>query len=265
MKNVFKNENYLSERTKFFFADMCKNLESSKVYTDNENYAVCQAAPGYQVWLWSKDNLSLKKLKELKQVLLDNFVTEEKLTFAAKKEVVDFLNTYKNELLVDDYFEMGTYKCTESVKPRECDAYVDNFHEDDFDTAALYNYLDLKEMDLNGKGETMEQSYEKVRNWLNNDNYWVLRNEEGKVVSMASFRKYSDMAKLGNVYTPVEERRKGYCTNLVFYVTNKLLSDGYTPLLYTDLNYVNSNEAYKKVGYEYTGMVVEFTLRKYKL
>ena len=262
MYKVFNNEDYLNEKTKFYYVEKFKYLESAKVYTDNENYVVCQSAPGVQVWLWTKDNLSLEKLKELKSVLLNNYVTNDKLTFTSKKQVYDYLYETKDNYSLDEYFEMGTLKCLNPVKPNNCDAYVDHLHEYDYDTAANYYYLDQKEMNVDSSNVTMEYAYKHVKNWVENEKFWVLRNKDGKMVSMVSYDSFENLAKLANVYTPLEERRKGYCANLVYYVSKLLLDMGYVPMLYTDYNYVNSNEAYKKVGYEDTGYLVNYTLKK---
>lgn len=255
------NEEYLNEKTKFYFVEKGKNMESAKVYTDNENYLVCQSAPGVQVWLWTKDYLSVNKLKELKEVLLCNYVTNDKVTFTSKKDVYEYLLNTKDKYELDEYFEMGTLKCMNVVKPREVDTYLDHFHADDYETAAKYYYLDQLEMGLNSD-VTMEDAYEHVKSWVENDNYLLLRNNNGKVVSMVSYNTFDDMAKLGNVYTPKEERRKGYCAFLVYTLSKKLLESGFTPMLYTDYNYVNSNNAYKKVGYQDTGLLVTYTLKK---
>ena len=179
------------------------------------------------------------------------------------------------------------------VKPREVDAYLDHFHADDYETAAKYYYLDQLEMGLNSD-VTMEDAYEHVKSWVENDNYLLLRNNNGKVVSMVSYNTFDDMAKLGNVYTPKEERRKAEMVQkqiadkdvdviadgiglvkagrMLGYnvkeripgidISKKLLESGFTPMLYTDYNYVNSNNAYKKVGYQDTGLLVTYTLKK---
>ena len=261
MKEIFKNDDYLKERTKFYFIDKFKNLESAKIFTDNKSYVVCQSAPGVQTWLWTLDNLSLNKLKELKQVLFDNYVTNEKITFTSKKEVYNYIVSTNDNYEVDEYFEMGTLRCLNAIKPSECDANVDHFHESDLDTAAKYYYLDQKEMELNSD-VTIEYSYKHVKAWIENEKFFVLRNNEGKIVSMVGYDTFDVLAKLGNVYTPVEERRNGYCANLVYFVSNKLLNEGFIPMLFTNYNYINSNAAYKKVGYEETGMLVNYTLKK---
>ena len=258
---VFNNEDYLNERTKYYFVEKFKNLDGSKVFTDYDNYLVCQSAPGAQVWLWTKDNLSVEKLKELKGVLLNNYVTSDKLTFTSKRFVYDYLKDTSNSYELDEYFEMGTLNCLDTVEPKEVDAYLDYFHEDDYETAAKYYYMDQNEMGLNDS-VTMEYAYKHVKPWLENDKYRLLRNKNGKVVSMVSYDTFDNMAKLGNVYTPKEERRKGYCAYLVYSLTKELLELGFTPLLYTDYNYVNSNNAYKKVGYKDTGLLVTYTLKK---
>jgi predicted GNAT family acetyltransferase len=41
-----------------------------------------------------------------------------------------------------------------------------------------------------------------------------------------------------------------------------LLEKGYTPLLYTDQNYPNSNKAYANAGYENGGTLISFSVVK---
>jgi len=81
---------------------------------------------------------------------------------------------------------------------------------------------------------------------------------------MASYCIIGNQAKISHVYTPVEERSKGYAANLIYHMTNDLLDKGYIPLLYTDYNYIPSNKAYINVGYEDTGILINFSCSKEK-
>ncbi len=52
------------------------------------------------------------------------------------------------------------------------------------------------------------------------------------------------------VYTPPELRGKGYATNCVAALSQKLLDDGYKFCsLFTDLSNPTSNDIYSKIGY----------------
>ena len=66
---------------------------------------------------------------------------------------------------------------------------------------------------------------------------------------MVSYGVADNQARLNHVYTPPEERQKGYAANLIYLMTNELLDKGLVPLLYTDYNYIPSNKAYINVGY----------------
>ncbi len=79
---------------------------------------------------------------------------------------------------------------------------------------------------------------------------------------MVSYRETGGCARLSHVYTPVEERKKGYAANLIYSVTNMLLSKGLVLLLYTDYHYIPSNKAYKNAGYEDTGVLINFYMEK---
>jgi predicted GNAT family acetyltransferase len=82
--------------------------------------------------------------------------------------------------------------------------------------------------------------------------------EDEKVVSMAaSVRPTSNGMSVNLVYTPPEERRKGYATALVAALSQRLLDDGCQfCTLFTDMNNPTSNHIYQAIGYQ---KVAEFT------
>ena len=108
---------------------------------------------------------------------------------------------------------------------------------------------------------TQIEAFEEVESWLEEKQFYVLKDTTGEVVSMAGYTTNGKRAKVTHVFTPKEERGKGYCQYLVYSLTKKLLEEGYTPLLYTDYNYKASNEAYKKVGYEDEGILINFKIK----
>ncbi|GEN53459.1 GNAT family N-acetyltransferase [Halobacillus faecis] len=89
---------------------------------------------------------------------------------------------------------------------------------------------------------------------------WIV---EGTAVSMASrARTTKNGATINAVYTPDQYKRKGYASQAVWHLTDKLLKSGYSFCsLYTDLANPTSNSIYKKIGYERMGdsIVYHFT------
>ena len=58
----------------------------------------------------------------------------------------------------------------------------------------------------------------------------------------------------GPVYTPPDDRGRGYASNLVAGVSGEMLSRGAEAcFLYTDLGNPTSNAIYRRIGYEQVG------------
>ena len=260
MNNLLEKQEYLDDKLKFLYVDLNRKLKNAQVYTDDSTYAVVQGTPEVPVWVWTLDGLSKDKLLEVKDALTKLLVSD-KLEVTSRESVYNYLVENNYEYLDrDSYFELGFLDCNEVVKPRECDGYLDRVKENELELLAELVYLEKKELPLDSL--TREESYEKAKEFLVDDTFYVWRNKEGKVVAFLNYRVYDDVAKLGNVYTACEERRKGYCSNLVYEVTKKLLDKGLKVMLYTDYRYPNSNGAYKKVGFVDKGYLVNYTLRR---
>jgi len=158
---------------------------------------------------------------------------------------------------------MGTLFCRQTKKPRECDGKIGIPTIDDKAILTQYWFDDSQEM--NGVDPiSMEQATEDVQKMLDSNKFYIWRNEEGKIVCMANYSEVDGQAKLSHVYTPVDERGKGYAANLIYSMTNDLLKRDLVPLLYTDYNYIPSNKAYINAGYEDTGILINFSCSREK-
>jgi predicted GNAT family acetyltransferase len=58
------------------------------------------------------------------------------------------------------------------------------------------------------------------------------------------------VVRLSAVYTPREERTRGYAGACVHGVSRFLTDAGYRCMLYTDLGNPTSNSTYRKIGYK---------------
>ena len=80
--------------------------------------------------------------------------------------------------------------------------------------------------------------------------YYLLE-KDGKIVATASSNRHLTKGKsIGNVYTPKEERGKGYAYNLVYRISKEFLDSGLEYcVLFTDDSNPISNHVYEKIGY----------------
>lgn len=270
MKKITKdNKIFLSEefqKDKYKFNIILKNLPSPnlELYSDEENYILCRGNKEWPTWIWTKDNFDKSKIIEIEELIKFYLTDAEKDKYTCKKELYDLLKERGFEYInLDDYFEMGFLICNETIKPKECDAYLSHPIESDRETLIKYWYNDKEKM--NGvESITIEQASIDVEEFINSDKFYVLKNTEGKIVCMANYGLTENQAKISHVYTPIEERKKGYAANLIYLMTNDILSKGYIPLLYTDYNYIPSNKAYTNVGYIDTGVLINFSCSKEK-
>ena len=254
------------QKDKYKFNLILKNLSSPELelYSDEENYIICRGSKKWPTWIWTKDNFDKSKILEIEELIKMYLTEKDKDKFTCKKELYDLLVERNFESLnLDDYFEMGFLICNKTLKPKECDGTISYPTEGDKEILTKYWYDDSQEMN-GAEPISIEQAKEDVEEFLKSGKFYILRNQEGKIVCMASYSLTENQAKISHVYTPIEERKKGYAANLIYLMTNDILSKGYVPLLYTDYNYIPSNKAYINAGYEDTGILINFSCSKQK-
>ncbi len=64
-------------------------------------------------------------------------------------------------------------------------------------------------------------------------------------------------ARIGYVYTPPQERKKGYASALVAQVSRMVSEEGLVPTLYADVENPDSNKVYRGIGYQDAGVIRE--------
>ncbi len=256
---IFSSEEFQKDRYKFYI--ILKNLDSPELelYSDEENYIICRGSKKWPTWIWTKDNFDKDKINEIEELMKLYLIGNEKDKFTCKKELYDLLLNRNFEYLnKEDYFEMGFLICHKTKKPKLCDGTISIPTEEDLPVLQKYFYDDHNEM--NGVDTiTLDEAKIKAQEYLDSGMFYVLRNKDNKIVSMAGYNVVEDQAKINAVYTPKEERRKGYAANLVYLMTNDLLNKNLVPLLYTDYNYIPSNKAYVNAGYEDKGILINFS------
>lgn len=263
---VFDTEEFQKDKYKFDLIFRMLEGERPVFISDEDSYIIGRGTLGYPTWIWTKDGISRDKVYIIEK-LLDRYLTDDdKDKFTCKKELYDyFLEDGLDILNKEDYFEMGTLCCHEVKKPRDTDGRMDKVKRYELRVISQYWYDSCMEtQNIDFEAITMGQAIDEAVKLVDSENFYVWRNKAGKIVCMVNYDVVGKQAKINHVYTPPEERRRGYAENLVYEVTKKILEDGLVPLLYTDYNYVASNKTYKNVGYVDTGVLINFTCSKSK-
>lgn len=259
LNELLKNPRFSKDKYKFHLFYKITG-EDALFIGDNETYCLGRGKEEFPTWVWTEDNLRLEKLKEVAEVLKLHYLVADRNAVTCKKELYEYLRDDLEGLT--DYFEMGFLQCEQLNPIALANGCFDKPNYGDKTTLARFWQDNLKE--LEDEEISFEEALEMTNYFLNDENFYVWRNPEKKVVSMVCYTVVDNQAKVSHVFTDKAERCHGYCTSLVYSLTKKLLEAGLVPLLYTNHNYEASNRAYKKVGYEEMAILVNFTAPKQK-
>lgn len=89
-----------------------------------------------------------------------------------------------------------------------------------------------------------------VDRWLPAGQVWVWDANHSVPVTMAVSREpLAGVIRISGVYTPPENRRRGYACACVHGLSKWIRESGYRCILYTDLGSSSSNSIYRSIGY----------------
>ena len=267
---IFQRSDY--KKDKYLFAVFERKIKdrNAKIMSDEENYVITNESAETPPWIWTKDNFDKSKLKEIEEVIR-LYLVKDKMTFTSKQELYNALLDDNFELIDrSDYFELWFMKCEILKDTKPNDGRIDRVRPDEKDIIFQFilnfeNFMDDSVTNFSQKTKDEIDAYCRKRagEEMANENFYVLRNANWKIVSIANYNIYTEeTGKTGLVYTPEEERGKGYAAKLVHEIAGMILDQGYTPILYTDQRYPNSNRAYANAWYENGGTLINFSVVK---
>ena len=266
---IFDSAEFQKDKYKFNIVSKILAGDEVLLYSDEENYFFARNKAGMPTWIWTKDGLKNKRiLEEIKEVI-SLFLTDlEYDQFTCKKEYYNFLmRTGYDKLNREDYFELGFLSCNKVKNVKQIDGnMIVCTKEDEKNLLKLFiQFTEFMNKTLkSNKKATFEELKEEMDSQMEQKRLFCWKNKEGKIVCIANFQILGDTARIGHVFTLEEERGKGYASNLIHDLTEKLLMDGLKPLLYTDYSYPASNKAYINAGYEDKGILINFSCSREK-
>lgn len=258
-KDLEKIENYNSEKNKFYLLNLISQSDNSIIYSDLKSYVIGRSHVGLPTWIWTSNDITPEEIINLVNDL-DNFLGDGENKITAKKDIYKLFSQLDYD--VSSYFEMGYLSCENPIEPQNKKGrFVRACYSDIMTLAKMWieNEKEMENIDIE-----LYEAIETVEEWVKDEKFYVLKNESGKIVCMAGYSSLDDTAKITHVFTPKEERGKGYCKSLIYSLTKKLIDEGLKPLLYTDYNYKASNKAYQDVGYTDKGILINFTISRQK-
>lgn len=232
-----------------------KIIKEGCFYVGDNDYFLVQSERDRPAWIWTEDNFEPSKVGEINGLISKLICGQDGIKIVCKRALFDLLTDFCEPKAV---FDMGVLYCTEAVMPKKISGKPIKATPSDIEVLSRFIYMEAEEA---GSSITAEDSLKRAEDLISLGKTYLLKNDSGKPVSMLTYSVIDNLAKINGVFTSPEERNKGYCANLVYSVTQSLLSQNITPMLYTDYNYLPSNRAYMNIGYKSAGVLKSFVYR----
>lgn len=244
-------------RFSMFYA--IRTAEYSFIVTNDNNVIIGQERPTSPLWIYIKNNLSDDDREEVVKIICERLELNPTLNVdGEEKYLKSILEDVSNISGIPFKISLpkNSYVCHKPIKPEMICGGLSKGSANDLETLAIFSRDNWEDI---GFGVlTPEQANKFAQRKLTNSDFHVWRNDDERVVAMASVHKYEDVALTDGVFTDRNERNKGYAKFLMYRITKDLLNEGFMPILYADGRNVASNHVYKGIGYEYCGEVTEY-------
>ncbi|EJS70168.1 GNAT family N-acetyltransferase [Bacillus cereus] len=205
--------------------------------------------------------ISVVAIKELAKKLtkvypdIPGLIGNKKVVQKLAEEIAVLENKKTNVVM-----EQGVYELKQVKKKWNGDGIFREVSSDELPLIEQWIYRFCEDVRL---PTTEEEAKQTSHTLLTNHRLFGLE-VDGKLVSVAAkTRPTKNNITVNFVYTPKEERKKGFASICVAALSQHLLDEGYkTTTLYTDLANPTSNKIYQEIGYEQIAESVLIFLEK---
>ena len=261
----YKEEKVLSKKP-FVDAEVQFNLfyciiEGKEVIAlkTRDNNAIALQNPGYPMWLWISELLPKSTIDNIVDSLCNQLKDSKIKGISGKPEFVkEFAKQYSKitGAINKISLSMESYECKKVVKPKKVSGKL---------IKAELNHLDIIAefwvgfaFDCFGISIVKEKQIPGVKSMIQSGNLYLWEVEE-KICGMVNIAHRSEKyARINNVYTSIEQRKKGYASAMVSVVCSMLIKEGLIPMLYADITNDDSNKVYKTIGFVEKGRIDNF-------
>lgn len=257
---IFVSTAYQNDIVAFNLVEVIKT-SAKLIVSDEESFIVCSMLfPTVPTWIWTADNITAKQFTALGDYLCNNFPNENGIYFVAKPEVATLLaKRFDNKNITSKYhIGMQSFECPQVIPAKNQSANIQKPTEQDVESLIplCYNYF----FNCFGREQASDELLKEAQDFIGNKKAFVIK-ENSKIIAMAKSTRETDKhIAVNGVYTLPEYRNRGYAAALVAHIAKLIISEGKTPLLYTDLSNPSSNKAYINVGFIERGRVDEIKL-----
>lgn len=223
-----------------------------------DDQLIITQSSGYNPWLWISGGLEDIARTQRARQLAEHLKEKEFPGVSAEAEIADaFAEAYckARGKLYYTYMVLEAYYCPQVLQPHGVQGHITAAREEH--VALIAEFMARFVEDAFGRQEEadtfMKHAEEAVRSGILF--LWIV---DSVPVSMAAVAHRSErLARINDVYTPDEYRKRGYASALVAELCDQLLQEGLIPVLYADGKNPDSNKVYQSIGFLGAGSITE--------
>ena len=125
------------------------------------------------------------------------------------------------------------------------------FMESDINNTRIVEFYKKAQLDGFDNKRTTEETINALK-YRAEDEDFILLLKNNEIVAQACIQTTTSLlSQIGAVFTPFEQRNKGYCKAVVSEVCKRIVSRGKTPTLMVRKNNIPAVQAYSSLGFQY--------------
>ncbi len=242
----------LFEKDRYIFFVLSRILKGkcALVLSDHRRLVVCHSAEPFPLWIWCADDALPEEMEKAYSLAGENGFLDGNHRINMKYPLADyFMKRAESEgKKLSVLTNMFAYDCPAPVK--SVDSADGSFGLCTIEEKEeLAEFMDLMNREIGFAQKDRREYIPDAEKAVADKRSYFWKNAEGKNVASCNFGVDGDLASIGLVFTRPEFRRRHYAENLVWEVSKIVKGMGFTPMLYTDADYVASNACYEKIGF----------------
>lgn len=234
-----------------------KNNTPLLLITDDRYFIAAQADKTTPLWIYFKASPDVASGEELTELVSGIMRKNKELHIVSQEEyIVNILDKIAGKLGIPYSIgtKMNAYSCETPNRQNASGALIEASPSQRTDILKLVTTMKL---DSSGKQISDEEAEAFYRYAISSGNVFLWH--DGRIRSMANIAYRTDgLARINTIVTDRDSRGKGYAGMLVSELSSRLLSEGFTPVIYADADYPPSNRTYRRIGFKKQGKLTEY-------
>lgn len=256
--DVLHGGGFLKDEVKYNLIHMISGFGDSLLLKTADNSLIYAQSKGYKGWLWISPEINAREKEHLIKGLVERLKDSGLPGIISKPDTAkQFAESFSQQTgrLFHTHLNLEVYECPVVQKPQNVSGHPVQAAAKD--TGVIAEFLAGFAEDAFGRKAEPEEMLPTAQSYVQSGRLklWAV---DGTPVSMAIIAHRSARhARINEVFTPRTHRKQGYGSALVSSLSQQLLAENLTPMLYADGNNPVSNKVYQNIGYQHRGQMTD--------